>query len=824
MKMINTLAWANTKYHKGKNILAGIAIILTTLLIFLILSIGLGIVNTQSYAVNQTYPTWHVMYRNASEKTKNEISQHANVETVGLRHDIGQVTKDDNSILMLYTDQRGIELAKFDINKGHLPKAGNEVVLSPHALKALGYEDAKLGDTLKIPYQLIENDGLGLEKESEFTLAGFSADSEDGDKQKSFVMLVSKDFLAQTVPKNKREYRLMLRLSPGVSSTTDTIREEAKEIGKKFDVISDDIVVNTVYLVANYVDPSLYSGIAALIVVIAAAGALMIYSIYYVSLINKVQEFGKLKALGATKRQIRQAVLRENLLVALLAVPVGLIIGIFSVKTFFKFILSFVSDLNVSARIMDEAVKSGKVTLIIPWVLLLTVAVAVLTVILSTLKPMRMASKISPIEAIRYTGDLASSGKKREGYLSLNTRKLAQANLSRNKKRTVLTIVSLGILGILFVAVSTLFSSMNPKQVAKDQIGGDFEVVVEAWSGDEMNPDREWTAIQQNNPLTEEKLKQISQVDGVERVTEHKSIDIAIPSLKYDDGEALESSSLGGINQEDIKKMQPYIREGKVTWESLAKGNEMIATSYIISHFPDVEVGSQFKVTFTAGDNTFTKSMTIAALADIPDRISNSSFVTSNEVIQSMSDNNLTYNVNIDVQEGKKKTAEEQIQDIIGENEYLIFNSYDKVLKQNQSMTQMISSAGYGIVLVLALVGVMNLINTTVNSILNRKRELGIMQAIGMSNRQMEGMLQTEGMVYSLGIILTSVIFGSIVGYGLVGYCIENHVMNVKTHVYPVVQVVMLIVVVALVELILTAVTSRMINKDMIIERIRIGE
>ena len=78
---------------------------------------------------------------------------------------------------------------------------------------------------------------------------------------------------------------------------------------------------------------------AIIVGIILIAGALTIYSIYYVSLINKVQEFGKLAALGATKRQIRQIILRENLIVAGLSIPAGLLIGIAAVKfVFFQLI------------------------------------------------------------------------------------------------------------------------------------------------------------------------------------------------------------------------------------------------------------------------------------------------------------------------------------------------------------------------------------------------------------------------------------------------------------------------------------------------------
>lgn len=89
------------------------------------------------------------------------------------------------------------------------------------------------------------------------------------------------------------------------------------------------MVENREYLAANYTDPSFVKGMIVVIVMVVLAGILTIYSIYYVSMIPKVQEYGKLKAIGSTKRQIRQMVFREGMLVTALALPVGLLISSF---------------------------------------------------------------------------------------------------------------------------------------------------------------------------------------------------------------------------------------------------------------------------------------------------------------------------------------------------------------------------------------------------------------------------------------------------------------------------------------------------------------
>ena len=137
------------------------------------------------------------------------------------------------------------------------------------------------------------------------------------------------EYAKQMIPEADREYRVMFRLADAEHMTTDEIEARGKEIGEDFGVPEGNVVENREYLVANYTDPSFVKGMIVVIVMVVLAGILTIYSIYYVSMIPKVQEYGKLKAIGSTKRQIRQMVFREGMLVTALALPVGLLISSF---------------------------------------------------------------------------------------------------------------------------------------------------------------------------------------------------------------------------------------------------------------------------------------------------------------------------------------------------------------------------------------------------------------------------------------------------------------------------------------------------------------
>lgn len=826
MKMINRVALANTKYHKGKNLLSGIAIILTSVLVFLITSIGLGVVNVQNAAVNKVYPTWHAMYRQVSEENMGKIAQHDLIGEYGLRQDVGEsVLNKDDFVLISYLDNGAQKLAKQTFTKGHAPKKGNDAVLSRDALKTLGYPNAKIGDTIKIPIQIYEADGMGLQQEKTFRLTGFSPDIKNQNDEKIFSMLVSKDFMEEVIPKKQRSYRMMIRLNETAATSTDAIKEQVKEIGKNFDVTEDNIVENSDYLFANYIDPAFYSGMAIIVGIILIAGALTIYSIYYVSLINKVQEFGKLAALGATKRQIRQIILRENLIVAGLSIPAGLLIGIAAVKFVFFQLISSISSEQAMTKEMRQVLDNGEVSLILPWIIAMTIGVTLLTVILASLKPMRQASKIMPIEAMRYTGQMQGNKKQRKGFIDLNLRRLANANLSRNKKRTMVTIFSLGMIGILFVVISTVFSCMNPKQAARDTIAEDYCMSIASREGDKMRPELKWTVIQQNNPLNNKVINKIKAIDGVEKVDAFQSITGEVPSVKDPGTDKPMSLSIGGISKDQMALINRDIEKGHATYEELNSGDKVIATGYILANYPEIKIGDTLTFKFFDGNRTFEKDMTIIGGGSFAQSVTNfDNFLMSNEAIKKLSKNNLTYYVNIKAAKGKTKTVQSAIENIEEGNELFRLESYEEVLKQWEDTLQLTAGAGYAIMLVLAIVGIMNLINTTIDSILSRKKELGVMQAIGMSNQQMKKMLRTEGFVYAGGIILLAGGLGSILGYLVYLYAESHSLMQIKVYQYPLIQVLLMILLVVIVQLILTYATTTIVNKETVIKRIQASE
>ena len=218
-------------------------------------------------------------------------------------------------------------------------------------------------------------------------------------------------------------------------------------------------------------------------------------------------------------------------------------------------------------RICMELLEQRQVPVLYGWVYILTILTVLVTVYLSLVKPMRMAAKISPVEAMRYQGEIREKKKERKGFAEMSLVKLTRSNLSRNKKRSILTIVTLGAVGILFMAVATVLSCADPEEIAKQEFEGDYEIAVDSWEGDKMNPDRAWVNLAQNNPLNGDLVEQIRAVDGVEEVKVKTYLTGTLADL--DPEREIASASIQGLDESYREIVENCQIEGAVTWEEL---------------------------------------------------------------------------------------------------------------------------------------------------------------------------------------------------------------------------------------------------------------
>ena len=820
MKMTTRVAYCNMRHYKSKNILIGIAIILTTLLLFVIPSIGKDMVEVNFAVINKIYPTWHALYRNVDESTVMKLAAHHDVKTYGLRSDAGYMNLEDATVSMMYMDRTGMELYKVKLKEGQLPQKENDIVVSKGILEALG-QNGKIGDTITVPYQILKDDGLDYTKEKDFRICGFLADNENSKEQKQYTSLVSEAFLKAEIPVEQVKYRFLLQVNGQKGNTTADYTETIQNIARQFGISEDDMNINKEYLAANYVDPATIPVIVGIMLIVVLAGIITIYSVYYVSMNQRVREFGKLKAIGATKRQLRQIVLREGMGVALFAIPIGLLIGTVAVKVVLLQFVEHAKDSNVLITEAYKVVAKGEVQLYYWWIYLLAIAVTLCTVYLSLMKPMRMAAKVSEIEAMRYQGGSKRQKSSRKGYQFLNIGRLTKRNLAENKKKSTITIVSMAVTGIFVMMVATVLSCANPMESAKSSIVGQYEISPIVESGNKEHPEYEWAEVQKNNPLNEGLKQQIEELDGVERVD-------VFTALKVSGGpfeEKIGTEFINGVPEEYAEELKKGITEGNVTYEELKSGDKVILDRALLHWYPDIKVGDKLKLNIHDGDNTFQKEIEVAAIGEYGTGLTNyNCLIMAKEGAEKLTINNSSSYFQVIADKDYDEALEASLQAIVDGSGRLQMRTWKNEYDTWENAIQMTRGACYAFIIILAAISIMNLINTMINSVHVRKKELGMMQAIGMSDRQLMKMLQLEGIFYTVGTLIISIGVGSLAGYPLFLYAKRTGMFDISTFHYPVTAAIIIILTLFVIQMLLAIFIAKSVRKDSLIERIRFSE
>ena len=171
---------------------------------------------------------------------------------------------------------------------------------------------------------------------------------------------------------------------------------------------------------------------------------------------------GKLKALGATKKHIRRLLFTESLAQSFIGIPCGILLGYLATVFLFRMVILSDSTLEDTFWHWQAAIC--------------VIVVVLLTVWVSIRKPLKMASGISPVEAMRYQ-EPTGKQKRKKSYKTLSVSKLSWATIQRNKRRTVVTILAVGCSGILFLAVANIANNITAENYARMLMPkGDFEI------------------------------------------------------------------------------------------------------------------------------------------------------------------------------------------------------------------------------------------------------------------------------------------------------------------------------------------------------------
>lgn len=397
-----------------------------------------------------------------------------------------QMEINDYMIWQVYYDGNSKDIKTVELVEGRLPEKEQEVAVPKSYMKKT-VQRVKVGTTIRVPFL--------SGKTEEYVVSGFTKDIKNS---RTYPILHSKAYAENGSGLKDVNYDVLAKVADAKSMTQseflDVIRTAAKDAGvPRSHVNENNDFVGTL--------PSSELGADSLAVIvigliILVAGIMVIYSVFYISVTGKVREYGQLRTLGMTRKQIRKLVRGEGMILAFRAVPAGLLLG----------------------GIVSWAIKPGGFSLINTIIMAAAVfAGALLTVQVSVMKPAKKAACVSPVEASRYS---AYSGEEYRGATKKTRRRitpfsLARMNSVRNRKKTFITLLSLGISGILFIGAVTFQASMDKDKYARSGVFqlGEFDISISENASSTAK--RGEGQIQLEKPFTEELYDQIQQIAGV---------------------------------------------------------------------------------------------------------------------------------------------------------------------------------------------------------------------------------------------------------------------------------------------------------------------
>lgn len=815
MSMVRTIARANVTYYKSRNILTGIAIFLTTVLLFLVPTIGLDVVQVQREAITRIYPTWHAILPRRSVEEIEKLSAHHLVSEYGLREDMGEVVSGKYEITMLYLDEKAAEMYKIELEEGHLPELYNEIVVTKDMLQGMGMEK-KVGDTVSLQYQVFRDGKLDYVQEKEFVISGLLHEDRSEQEKTSFICLISHQMVLQEVPKGQLKYNFLFRIDDTRIKNVDECKEDILLLGKQFGIEEKQIVISEDYLWANYVDPSMLPITLFILLTVICVGIITIYSIYYASQTERIQQMGRLKAMGATEKQIRQIVFGEGLLVSGIAIPAGLLLSTLLVRPVFLMMLSFYQVENKLIEGIRQLIVEKEVSLILPWMYLLTLVVAMVTVLLALLRPMRTAARISEIDAIRGQFEKKKGKAKRKGYSTVSVTRLAIIHITDHKRKSLVTIFSMAGTGVLFMVIATILLSANPTEAADASMMGEYRIVPVVEEDNREHPELAWSEVQRDNPINSQLIEQLLSVEGIDG---YDAYDCQIAKV-----EELEQNNEGilGVPEEGKEILLSHIVKGAVTYEELKSGDKVIIDKNLLLWYPNIDVGSTLHLTVKTSDQTIERCVQVMAIADYDLGFTRYHYLVMAKVgLQTFGNANSTKYVNLYAKEKYNAEVEAVLSEIVKENGRIRMETWKSYYDEWKSGMTIMNVACNVVLGILGMICVMNMINTMIHSVQIRKKELGMLQAVGMSDLQLLWMLQSEGVFYTIGTFVVSVGLGSIIGYPAFQYAKSHGMLNITKYHYPMNAALLLLLILVVIQLLLSILVAKSAKKESIINRIR---
>lgn len=789
--ILRTLSRRSFRANRRRNLVAIFAIILTTMMFTSLFVLSQSMIeNMQQMYIQQAGYSSQLSSSLLTDDEADAIAAHPAVAeasrsiVVGVAENVSGRQVELRAASADYADS-ALSLP----TEGRMPENADEIALDTITLDKLGLAH-QLGETVHLSWTSAP--GSDAHETADFTLCGIW---QGNPAAMASMAWVSEDFaekLSVGVDQNAaRESGSIL----GLTMLHIDLVDDSDPSGTAEKILADTGLSERVTLSPNIAYDSAVGQnmlrellpMAICMVLVFVSGYLIIYNIFQISVAADIRFYGRLKTLGATKRQLKKIIYSQARRLCLVGIPFGLVIGYFLGAVLVPFMIT--STGGAATVALD------------PWIFVGAAVFAAVTVRISCLKPARTCGKVSPMEALRYTDAEPLSRCKRKKSHSASVRAMAWANLGRNRKRTVLVIASLSLGLVLLSGIYAKNASFDIDKYMSGTVISDFEVEDASIASNFTTYDPQGTTI--NSALVEK----IGDLDGLERtgalyaqVINHEVGESALKNIEHyynaeerlavikatDPGlydaysDMLASGSctailygVDGLVVDTLADAQNVLA-GNFDKEAFASG------SYVVVDAGPAENADEIAPTYNVGDSVTLGDKTYEVMAIVRDITPITEGKNSDtadflglyipaEDFRAMYPENTLRKYFFDVAAEDQPAAEQMLLDDQAEDDpALSFTSKQTLIDHYKEQTRASTIMAFAISFVIAVVGVLNFVNSMLTAIFSRQKEFAMLQSIGMTRRQLRNMLIDEGLYYAgITLALSYVLSALVVGVGV---------------------------------------------------------
>ena len=868
--VIKKLANRSFRSNKMRNVIAAIAIALTTFLFTAVLTIGMGASGTLEYSMAKMMgSSADALVQGLSEEQFQQLKENAMFEKVGCWIPVEIMTNTNRRVAEVdYADQTQLEIRMLTPRTGSAPQKANEVLVSANILKDLNIEE-KIGAEIPVELKVRQS---GQVYHFDMVVSGIY----DTPNEKSESVIVSKAFLEENS-------EMMSDIAQGrvgcgiytadvVMRDNYMVKDRISELVRNIGGNPDDVnAANAVRVAPNPIVSSesglmmwLVAGVFGILFMFC--GYLLIYNVFEIAVTNDIRQYGLLRTVGTTSRQIRRLVNRQALF--LIGTPFGLLFGTLLGR----------SILPIALQIFAVDFSGGNIEVgTLPYLGIIAGAILFsgLTVYISTRKSVKKASRVSPIEAIRYVEQDTVSIKRKKTISGAVIPRMAKANLQRNKRRTVFIVISLTLSIVLLNSVFIFSGSFDEDAYIENQTRSDFIVYspgIQAAFGNDFG---------HNSTVPEKATEEIKEQPGVTNEVylyrntfedDHISCDWGTPyvvdntykeqrmlpehlnlgvyqteNYRHTVGLTADNHPLGnvfGFSENFFNRLD--IIEGEtdlsVLKDKLWNGNNVILMGEYDDHGNFGGADAADYCGLSVGDTiqfyengTPTEEFTIIAKAvatnsdmtmtgggsNIAQIIEGPKIFMAENKFKEIYETPTLYGFLFDVEE----QYQQEMESYLAQDTDVAYTSILTMKATVSGVKNVVLLIGGVIGAVFALVGLINFINLVMTNIITRRHEFATMQSIGMTNQQLRKMMISESFSYVLLAGIVGTLAAGVLGMTLVRTFVEispsSIMMTFQMTLLPALIMLVLFLVLAF---IVPVVALRLFNNRSVVERLRVNE